>query len=159
MPDLSQETATQLPLSVTVSPWSGIRHSINKLVREFKYTSLVQVLTNFFFWVNLGMLGIVYVFLSQHEIYVNSGRGITIIPAGKSVIPSIASRSVTDLTVLPIYWQGMVIIVALVTIVAILLHWSGRPGIVPYLFIMSLFMLLLLAKMIISPILLLGGGL
>lgn len=117
----------------------------------------MQVLTNFFFWVNIGLLAVVYWFLAQHQNFIEYGLGVTIVPGGKSADPDTVAKSVTDLAVLPIVWQGMALIVALVTIVAMLLHWSGRPGIVPYLFIVSLFLLLLLAKVIVGPILILGG--
>jgi hypothetical protein len=133
-------------------------YSYGKFIREFRYTPLVQVVSNVFFWINVGLLGFVYWFLQQHNSVVSSGRGIVAISAGRSSIVDIAAQSVTSLEILPYVWWGMVGMFGIAFIIAMVLHWAGRPGIIPYVLVMVLLLLVLVTKAIVTPILLLGGG-
>jgi len=117
----------------------------------------VQVVSSFFFWVSGALVAIVYYFIEQHRPYLLYGRGITVLPAARSIVEALSAKAVTDLSVLPFLWQVMVMVWLLTTVVAIIVHWSGRPGMVHYLFAISLLLLLLLTKVIVSPILILGG--
>lgn len=152
----TQET-TQLPLSVKVSPWSGVTHNLKKSAREFRYTSPIQVLTNFLFWLNLGVVASTYIFLQSKDLVILNGIGVTLVPAGKSNIPLFIEAAVNNLTLLPYLWFVMCAVFAAFTVVCIVAHSSGRYSMTTYLLGISLLLVLLLAKVIVTPILLIGG--
>jgi len=155
----TQETVEQLPLSVKVSAWSGIAYNIRKFFREFAYTGLAQVPQRILFWVNGGLVAFVFFFLLRNMEIWTSARGVTLIPAANSELTAVAAASVTQLSVLQYYWWGMLFIFVFFTFVSMTLYSSGRTGIVSYLFSLSLVLLLLLTRVIVSPVLLLGGTL
>jgi len=147
----------QLPLSIHVSSLSGIRYSLKKYIREFKYSPLVQVITNILFWICGGVILLVYLQIQEHSKLVASSLGVLFIPGSKSIFPVFLSASVYKLSVLPYFWGGMVMVWLLTLLVALVLSWGGRSGVISYLYAVCLVLLLLLAKVILSPLILFGG--
>ncbi|MCC7304001.1 hypothetical protein IT418_01125 [bacterium] len=151
------ESPTQLPLSITVSPWAGIVYRIKKDLREFKYSALVLVMTHVLFWLNIGLIaGTGWILFVNKEI-VTKGIGIVFIPGDKSFVPAFTEYAVQNLEVLPYLWYGMVGIFFISVIVSVLVYSFGRYGITTFLLLLTGVILALLAKVIVTPILLLGG--
>lgn len=152
----TKETS-QLPLPVSVSRWSSFLYKIKKSLRQFRYTPFFQVLSHFLFWVNGGFIGLMFLLLQNKEEYISSGLGVLFVPGSKSNIPIFVSSSVRDLSLLPHVWLVMVAVWLFFTLVSMILHASGRYGMTSYLLAVSLLLVLLMAKVVLLPLLLIGG--
>jgi hypothetical protein len=149
--------SSQLPLEVNVSSWNGVLYRFKRIVREFRYTPFVQVLTHALFWVNLGVIGGVYGLMSLNKDSISSGIGVVFIPGSRSQIPVFVGSAVRELSILPYVWYGMMIVLLVFTLVSMVTHSFGRNGLTTYLLAISLILLLLMAKIILMPLLLIGG--
>lgn len=151
------DDSKQLPLSITVSPWSGFLHRIKKSIREFKYSATILVLTHILFWVNVGIVGVTGWVLITHRTIVEKGVGIVFVPGESSAIPAFSEYAVQQLQILPYLWYSMIGILTISVLLSILIYSFGRYGITTFILLLTTVLLALLAKVLITPILLLGG--
>lgn len=151
------ETTTQLPLSIEVSFWSGFIYKIKRVIREVKYSSFVLVITHFLTWVNVGIVALTGLLLFRNTALISKGMGILFDPGSRSLIPLFREHAVQNLSLLPYVWYGMAGVLLFSVLTSMLVYTFGRYGITTFLLLITSILLLLMAKVIAFPILLLGG--
>ena len=153
-----QPESTQLPLSVTLSPWPRFIHLFKKSVREFRYSAFSLVLTNILFWVNGGIVFAVWFFMQRYSKVLNAGIGVLFPPGSKSMVPTFVSTAIRDLTFITPLWYAMIGLWLMAALISMLVYSYGRYGMTTYILAITAILLVLMAKICLTPLILLGGN-
>lgn len=131
----------QLSFPVKISLWSQLVSGFSKNFRLFRYSSWIQVLHVFGFWVHVGVLGGTAMILERYQRLLQTGIGDF---PGDIVYP---------LQIIQYYFYAMIGIFVVSYLSGVLMAKFGKLGIVPYLFFGTLLFQLAIAKVCFVPIL------
>ncbi|WKZ23570.1 MAG: hypothetical protein QY312_02275 [Candidatus Dojkabacteria bacterium] len=151
------ETVEQLPLSVSVSSWSGLLYGVKKSLREFKFSPFYLVSTHFLFWVNIGLLAMTWWRVTVQQPLLEKSVGVLFFSVKKSAIPAFSEAAVVPLQYTPYVVYALFGFLLFSTIMSFFVYSFGRYGITTFVFLLTLVVLLLVIRMILFPLTLLGG--
>ncbi len=144
----------QLTLAVKVNPFQSWLISTKKAIRHIKYSPVLLLIRNFLFWVQLGIVFMSFLvrILFAEKLQVS----FAVLNMAASTVQGFVSKSVRSLAQV----DELLLLISGVTvlswIVAVAFYSFGKQGIVPYVLVSAILIILLLVKIIVTPILLLG---
>lgn len=145
----------QLDLGLKVSGWSTFVNIVVRLRRSLKVSPFMLAFKSFWFWLNTGIITSLWYFLGQYKNLLEVGKGVLFLPGLNSDLVSAKILSVQELKYTTYVLIAGIIVHAIFSIVNVIYASRGRERMIEYIYVFDTIVLLLFAKTILSPIILL----